>query len=94
MYGSAGTPNIVRTEPSEERMLLAVSEGAGITLIVEDRAATLRYPGVTYRRFAAPEPTLAVGVAFHHVPSLAARRFVDLAQELGHQPELANRPRL
>jgi DNA-binding transcriptional LysR family regulator len=93
VYGSAGAPNIVRTEPTEERMLLAVAEGAGITLIVEDRAATLRYPEVTYRRFAAPEPTLAVGVAFHHVTSLAARRFVDLAQELGHQPEPAGCPR-
>jgi DNA-binding transcriptional LysR family regulator len=94
VYGAASIPPIVRTEPSEERMLLAVAEGAGITLLVEDRAATLRYPGVTYRRFTNPEPVLPLGVAFHQPPSLAARRFVDLAQELGQQPTLAKRPRL
>lgn len=94
VYGSATAPNIVRTEPSEERTLVAVAEGAGITLLLDERAATLRYPGVVYRRFAVPEPTVALGVAFHQVPSLAARRFVDLAQELGQQPKPANRPRL
>lgn len=94
VYGSADAPDIARREPSEERMLVAVAEGAGITLIVEDRAATLRYPGVTYRRIADPEPTVPLGVAFRQAPSLAARRFVDLARELGQQPKLAKRPRL
>ena len=94
VYGSAAAPDIVRTEPSEERMLVAVAEGAGITLLVEDRAATLRYPGVTYRRFADPEPTVPLGIAFHQPPSLAARRLVDLAQELGQQPKPAARPRI
>jgi DNA-binding transcriptional LysR family regulator len=94
VYGSAAAAPIARTEPSEERMLVAVSEGAGLTLIVEDRAATLHYPGVTYRRFADPEPTLALGVAFHKAPSLAARRFVDLAHDLAQPPALAKRPRL
>jgi DNA-binding transcriptional LysR family regulator len=94
VYGSASVPNIVRTEPGAERTLVAVSEGAGITLLLEERAATLRYPGVMYRRFADTEPTVALGVAFRQVSSLATRRFVDLAQEMGHQPKLANRPRL
>ena len=94
VYGAARAPEIVRTEPTEERMLVAVADGAGITLLPEARAATLRYPGVTYRRFVEPEPTVALGVAFHQPPSLAARRFVDLAQELGHQPKGAPRPRL
>jgi DNA-binding transcriptional LysR family regulator len=94
VYGSASAAPIMRTEPSEERMLVAVAEGAGITLLVEDRAATLRYPGVTYRRFTDPEPMLALGVAFHQPLSLAAQRFVDLAQELAQQPTLAKRPRL
>lgn len=94
VYGCAAAAPIVRTEPSEERMLVAVAEGAGITLIVEDRAATLRVPGVTYRRFADPEPTLALGAAFQQAPSLAARRLVDMAQELGQQPALAKRLRL
>ena len=85
VYGSA-TPPIGRWEPSEERMLSAVSEGAGITFLPEERMATLRYPNVVYRRFAEPEPTGAIGVAFHQPASSAARRFVDLAQELGRQP--------
>jgi DNA-binding transcriptional LysR family regulator len=93
VYG-AETPDIVRTEPTGERVLVAVSEGAGISLVVEEQAATLRYPGVTFRRFAAPEPTVALGVAFHPHPPLAARRFVELAQELGHHPKPAGRPRL
>jgi hypothetical protein len=84
----------VRTEPTEERILVAVAKGTGITRLVEERAVTLRYPGVTFRRFAHPEPTVALGVAFRQPPSLAARRFIDLAQELGHQPRLADRPHL
>lgn len=94
VYGAGRAPEIVRTEPSEERMLVAVADGAGITVLPEARVATLRYPGVTYRRFAEPEPTVALGVAFRQPSSLAARRFVDLAQELGHQPKRAPRPRL
>jgi DNA-binding transcriptional LysR family regulator len=93
VYGLS-PPQIVRTEPTEERILVAVAEGTGITLLVEERAVTLRYPGVTFRRFADPEPTVALGVAFRQPPSLAARRFIDLAQELGRQPRLADRPRL
>ena len=94
VYGPAVTPDIVRTEPTEERMLLAVSEGAGITLLPEERTATVRYPGVVYRRFADPAPTAVLAVAFHEPPSLAARRFVELAQELAQQPKPADRPRL
>ncbi|MBV9545111.1 MAG: LysR family transcriptional regulator [Chloroflexi bacterium] len=93
VYGSS-PPDIVRTEPTEERILVAVAEGVGITLLVEERAVTLRYPGVTFRRFAEPEPTVALGLAFRQPPSLAARRFIDLAQELGRKPRLVDRPRL
>ncbi|HEY3083665.1 MAG TPA: LysR substrate-binding domain-containing protein [Chloroflexota bacterium] len=92
VYGSATTPNIVRTEPSEERTLVGVSERAGISLILAERAATLRYPGVVYRRFPEPEPTGALGVAFRRPPSLAARRLIDLAREMAHQPKTANHP--
>ena len=94
VYGSADVPNIVRLEPSEERILVAVAEGAGISLLLEERAATLRYPGVMYRRFADPEPTGALGVAFRPDLSLAARHFVDLAQELAHQPKTVRHPGL
>jgi DNA-binding transcriptional LysR family regulator len=93
VYGST-PPHIVRTEPTEERILVAVAEGMGITLLVEERAVTLRYPGVTFRRFGDPEPTVALGVAFGQPPSLATRRFIDLAQELGRQPRLLDRTHL
>jgi DNA-binding transcriptional LysR family regulator len=87
-------PDVARTEPTMERVLVAVSEGAGVTLLMEERAAMLRRPGVTFRRFADPEPTVALAVAFRLRPSLAARRFVELAQEMGRQPRPASRPRL
>jgi hypothetical protein len=38
VYGSA-EPNIVPTEPADERMLVAVAEGTGITLVLAARAA-------------------------------------------------------
>jgi DNA-binding transcriptional LysR family regulator len=91
VYGTVA-PEIVRTEPNEERMLLAVSEGAGITMLLADRTATLRFPRVVYRRFADPEPTGTLGVAFREPPPLAARRFVDLARDMGQQPKSASRP--
>ena len=93
VYGSATPPNIVRTEP-EERGLVGVSEGTGVGLVLAERAATLRYPGVVYRRFADPEPTAALGVGFRQPPSLAARRFIDLAQEMRHQPKTADPQRI
>jgi DNA-binding transcriptional LysR family regulator len=83
VYGTA-TPNIVRTEANEERMLLAVSEGAGITMLLADRTATLRFAGVVYRRFADPEPIGMLAVAYREPPPLAARWFVDLAREMAH----------
>jgi DNA-binding transcriptional LysR family regulator len=83
VYGSVA-PEIVRTEPNEERMLLAVSEGVGVTMLLADRTATLRFPGVLYRRFADPQPMGTLGIAFREPPSLPARRFVDLAREMGH----------
>lgn len=97
VYGAATgpqVPDIVRTEPSEERMVVAVSEGVGITLLPQERAATMRYPGVVWRRFTDPEPTVPLSVAFGQPPAPAARRFVELARELGQQPGPDNRPRL
>jgi DNA-binding transcriptional LysR family regulator len=93
VYG-AHRSDIVRTEPTAERILVAVSEGEGATLVVEEQAATLRRPGVTFRRFADPEPTVALAVAFQPRPSLAARRFVELAQEIARGPREGARPRI
>jgi DNA-binding transcriptional LysR family regulator len=81
VYGTAA-PNIVRTEPNEERMLLAVSEGAGISLLLADRTATLRFSGVVYRRFAEPQPVGMLAVAYREPPHTAARWFVDIAREM------------
>lgn len=90
VYG-ATMPQIVRTEPTEERVLVAVADGVGISLFVAERALMLRLPGVVYRRFADPEPTVALSVAFRPPASLAVRRLVDLAKELGHQPDSGKR---
>jgi DNA-binding transcriptional LysR family regulator len=92
IYGEI-TPSIVRTEPNEERMLVAVSEGAGVTMLLAGRTATLRFPGVVYRRFADPEPTGVLALAFHQPPAPAAWRFVDLARELGRQSPPPRRAR-
>ena len=90
VYGAVA-PEIVRTEPNEERMLIAVAEGVGITMLLAARTATLRFPGVVYRRFADPQPTGVVGLAFHQPPSIPARRFVELVAELGREPMSASR---
>src|ERR1051326_802104 len=86
VYGTA-TPNIVRTEANEERMLLAVAEGAGITMLLADRTATLRFSGVVYRRFAPPEPVGMRAVPSREPPPLAARWYVDLARDMAHAPQ-------
>ncbi|MBV8713548.1 MAG: hypothetical protein JOZ65_00635, partial [Chloroflexi bacterium] len=91
VYGTS-TPNIVRTEANEERMLLAVSEGAGITLLLADRTATLRFSGVVYRRFADPEPVGMLAVAYREPPNAAARWFVELAREMAHTPQRQRQP--
>ena len=88
VYGST-VPAIVRTEPSEERMLVAVAEGAGVTLLLAGRTATLRFPGVVYRRFADPEPTGVLALVFQQPLSPAARHFLDLSRELAREPTSA-----
>jgi hypothetical protein len=60
VYGSAA-PEIVRTEPTEERILVAVAEGMGITLLVDERAVTLRYPGVFFGIFLILSRPLSLG---------------------------------
>jgi len=90
MYGDTA-PEIARTEPNEERMLVAVSEGAGITMLLAGRTTTLRFPGVVYRRFADPEPTGVLALAFHQPLAMPARRFVDLAAEIGREQSSGTR---
>ncbi len=82
--GSSPSPDIVRLEPSEDRRVVAVAEGTGLTLLLRSRASTLRTRGVVYRRFFTPEPCAEVGLAYRTPPTPATRHFLDLAAELDH----------
>jgi len=58
-------PLVVRQEPDDEQLLLAVAAGYGIAPIPEGRARTLRVPGVRLRRLTAPTPVVGLGLAYH-----------------------------
>lgn len=75
-------PNIVRLEPSDDRRVVAVAEGTGLTLLLRSRANTLRTRGVVYRRFVTPEPSARVGLAYRTPPTPPTQHFLDLATEL------------
>ena len=64
VYGEPPWPPIARTEPEEERIVSAVAEGAGISFIMLERSRSLRIPGAVYRRFAPPEPTMGIAIAW------------------------------
>ncbi len=82
VYGPDPTPDIVRLEPSDDRRVVAIAEGTGITLLLRSRADTLRTRGVVYRRFTAPEPSARVALAYRTPPTPATQHFLDLAAEL------------
>lgn len=82
VYGPDEVPNIVRLEPSDDRRVVAVAEGTGLTLLLRSRANTLRTRGVVYRRFTTPEPRARVGLAYRTPPTPPTRHFLDLAVEL------------
>jgi DNA-binding transcriptional LysR family regulator len=84
VYGPNRIPDIVRLEPSEDRRVVAVAEGTGLTLLLRSRADTLRTRGVVYRRFVTPEPCARVGLAYRTPPTPATQHFLDLAAELEH----------
>ncbi|MFJ6215159.1 LysR family transcriptional regulator [Streptomyces sp. NPDC092296] len=58
-------PRIVRQEPDDEQLLLAVAAGYGIAPIPEGRARAFRTPGIRLRRLSAPTPTVTLGLAHH-----------------------------
>ncbi|WP_189077317.1 LysR family transcriptional regulator [Mangrovihabitans endophyticus] len=64
VYGDADAARIVRTEPSEDFMLAAVAEGAGIALVTAAAVKVLRIPAVVIRRFVAPEPAVGLSLAW------------------------------
>jgi DNA-binding transcriptional LysR family regulator len=83
VYGEPPWPQIDRTEPEEERIVSAVAEGAGISIIMLERSKSLRMRGAVYRRFAPPEPTMGIALAWRkgdELPTL--QRLRELAAEL------------
>ena len=62
--GDPPWPPLARAEPEEERIVMAVAEGAGISFIMLERSRSLRIPGAVYRRFAPPEPTMGIAIAW------------------------------
>jgi DNA-binding transcriptional LysR family regulator len=87
VYGPdpAGWPEVARAEPEEERIVSAVATGAGVAFIGLERSRSLRVPGAVYRRFAPPEPTMGIALAWRRgadLPSL--RRLREIADQLRH----------
>src|SRR4029079_15789750 len=81
--GEPPWPPLARTEPEEERIVSAVAEGAGISFIMLERSRSLRIAGAVSRRFAPPEPTMGVALAWRRgdpLPTL--QRLTELASEL------------
>jgi DNA-binding transcriptional LysR family regulator len=90
VYGENGWPESFRTEPEEERILSAVAGGAGVSFIMLERSRWLKVPGAIYRRFAPPEPTVGIGLAWRRGNSLAV---VDRFRELAVEMAAVRRPR-
>ena len=74
---------LARAEPEEERIVMAVAEGAGISFIMLERSRSLRVPGAVYRRFAPPEPTMGIAIAWRRDDNLPMlQRLRELAAEV------------
>lgn len=83
LYGEdpADWPPVARAEPEEERIVAAVASGAGISFIGLERSRSLRVPGAVYRRFAPPEPTMGIALAWRRDEELPAlRRLREIAE--------------
>src|SRR5262249_62308041 len=83
VYGDPPWRPIDRIEPEEERIVSAVADGAGISYIMLERSKSLRIPGAVYRRFASPEPTMGIALAWRRGDSLPTlQRLRELAMEV------------
>jgi len=81
--GEPPWPALARVEPEEERIVSAVAEGAGVSFIMLERSRSLRIPGAVYRRFAPPEPTMRIALAWRRGDGLPTLRgFRELAAEV------------
>lgn len=86
--GDPPWPPLARVEPEEERIVSAVAEGAGISFIMLERSRSLRIPGAVYRRFATPEPTMGIALAWRRGDNLPTlQRLIELASELARAPD-------
>ena len=71
----------------------AVAEGAGVSLIMYERSRSLRIPGAVYRRFAPPEPTMGIALAWRRgerLPTLDRLR--ELAVAIARAREIERVP--
>ncbi len=83
--GDPPWPPLARAEPEEERIVMAVAEGAGISFIMLERSRSLRIPGAVYRRFAPPEPTMGIAIAWRRGDNLPTlHRLAGLAARVAH----------
>jgi DNA-binding transcriptional LysR family regulator len=84
VYGEdpAGWPPVARAEPEEERIVTAVASGSGISFIGLERSRSLRVPGAVYRRFAPPEPTMGIALAWRRgADAPALQRLREIATD-------------
>jgi DNA-binding transcriptional LysR family regulator len=83
VYGEDAWPELARTEPEEERIVSAVADGAGVSFIMLQRSRSLRVHGAVYRRFAEPEPTAGIALAWRKDNSMPAiTRLREVATEV------------
>ncbi len=86
--GEPPWPALARSEPEEERIVSAVAEGAGVSFIMSGRSKSLRIPGAVYRRFAAPQPTMGIALAWRRGDSQPTlQRLVEVARDIAAQTD-------
>jgi DNA-binding transcriptional LysR family regulator len=74
--------HLVRHEPDDEQLLRAVAGGEVIAAVPAGRARALTVPGVRLRRFAAPTPTVDIGLAYRRdTGNPAVHRLLALLDE-------------
>jgi len=89
VFGEPPWPPIARAEPEEERIVSAVAEGAGVSMIMYERSRSLRIPGAVYRRFKPPEPAMGIAIAWRRGETLPAlERLVELAAAISRAHEI------
>ena len=71
-----------------------MAEGAGISIIMLERSKSLRIPGAVYRRFAPPEPTMGIAIAWRRGDTLPTlQRMRELAMDVaGVEDSAHHRP--